>query len=260
MTNAQISHIRTTFKNIGATFPKPVAQAIADLDTLDTAGNSLRIPGPEHLYAAAAEAILSGGDMLEDPDVIRIITAQTLAGPTGQALSYGLSRAGSQRIAAALTDHADAVLATLKGKADTAGEVLASSYDLIGDLDLSESAQILALGPDAAMAWASAKVSAQTVRECAAAWFSLADLTRFTSTSLAPTLRVADLDLATLEKAGQIADPWDIVRAGGIINLATRTTARERSEARAAALQARQDYDAGALTREYRRTHSITTV
>lgn len=257
MTSAQISQIRTTFKNIGATFPKPVAQAIKDLDTLATAGNALRIPGAEQLYAAAAEAILSGGDMLEDPNVIRIITAQTLGGPTGQALSYGLSQAGAQRLTAAFTEHAGAVLATLKDKADAAGEVLSSSHDLIGDLDLSESEQILSKGPDAAMAWASAKVSAQTIRECSHAWFSLADLTGFTSSSLAPSLRIADLDLGTFEQVGRAADPWDIVRAGGTIDLATATTAKGRSQGHSAALQARQEHNDGAFTREYRRSLGI---
>ncbi|WP_426226252.1 hypothetical protein [Pseudarthrobacter sp. DSP2-3-2b1] len=256
MTSAQISHIRTTFKNIGATFPRPVAQAIADLDTLTAAGTSLRVPTSEDLYAAAAEAVLSDGDMLEDSHVIRIITAQTLAGPTGQALSYGLAQAGAQRITDAFTQHADAVLATLKDKADAAGQVLASSYDIIGDLDLSASEQILSKGPDAAMAWASAKVSAQTVRECSQAWFSLAELTRLTST-IAPTLRIADLDLDTFEQVGRAADPWDIIRAGGTIDLATRTTAKERTAAHAAALQARQADHDGAFTKEYRKTHSF---
>lgn len=257
MTSAQISHIRTTFTNIGATFPKPVAQAIADLDTLATAGASLRAPSSEHLYAAAAEAVLSGGDMLDDSDVIRIITAQILAGPTGQALSYGLSQAGSQRITAAFTEHADAVLAALKEKTDAAGGILASSYDVIGDLDLSESELILSKGPDAAMAWAAAKVAAQTVRECGSAWFSLAELTRLTNTNIAPTLRIADLDLDTFEQVGQAADPWAIVKAGGTIDLATRTTAKERTTRHATARQARQDENSGAFTKEYRRLHSF---
>ncbi|MDV8148544.1 hypothetical protein [Arthrobacter sp. B10-11] len=257
MTSAQISQIRSTFKKIDAAFPKPVAQAIANLDTLATAGNSLPIPSSEKLYDAAADAVLSGGDMLEDSNVIRIITAQILGGNTGGSLSYGLSQAGARRIAAALTEHADAVLAILKDKTDTAGEILASSHEVIGDLDLSESERILGLGPDAAMAWAAAKVSAQTVRECSQAWFSLADLTGFTSSSLAPSLRIADLDLATFEKVGRAAAPWDIVRAGGTIDLATRTTAKERSTGYSAALQERQDHNDGAFLREYRRTHSI---
>lgn len=257
MTNAQIAHVRNTFKNIGAAFPKPVAQAIADLDTLDAAGNSLRAPSSEHLYAAAAEAILSGGDMLEDSNVIRIITAQILAGPTGQALSYGLTVAGSQRLAAALTDHADAVLAILKDKADAAGQILADAHAIIGDHELSESELILSKGPAAATAWAAATESAQTVRECSQAWFSLADLTGLTSSSLAPTLRIAALNLATFEKVGRAADPWDIIRAGGTIDLATRTTAKERSEGISRAIQERQDYNAEAFGRAYKQIHGI---
>lgn len=256
MSLAQISLIRRTFKTIGATFPKPVSDGIADLDTLDAAG-ALQVPGSEKLYDAAAEAVLAGRDPLADRKVTSIITAQILAGTTGQGFHHGLNQAGYRRLVGIITDHADDITATLKDSADSAGAILASSYDILGDLELDESELILSKGPDAASAWAAAKVALQTIREVEAAWFSLADLTGFTSASLDPTLRLADLDLNTIQQVGRKADAWTIVKAGGTISLATRTTAKERAKAYTAALEARTAHDENAYARGWKQMNGF---
>ena len=124
----------------------------------------------------------------------------------------------------------------------------------------SESAVVLRLGPDAARAWAEARDAVELLRVVDRAWTALVNLTSFASTSTSPTLRLANLDLETLEKVGRKADGWAIVRAGGRIELADATTIRERTDRIANARQNREHGRANATRDGWRRQHQVVIV
>jgi len=79
------------------------------------------------------------------------------------------------------------------------------------------------------------------------AWAALAELTRFGSAGGYPVLRLADLDVDTLDKVGRTADSWTIVRAGARIELADRTTMPQRIASLADGRQEREQHQADRL-------------
>lgn len=234
-----IRTVCTVFKTIGADLPKPVAQAIADLETLSTAVANIKPPTVEDIYAAAADAILDGRDPFEDEQVRGLTAARSFSGHGD--LQAGINNIGHDRIAEAMTAHADTLVGILKEAVDTAGQRLTATHAILGDVDLEDSETILQMGTKAATAWVQAKAAIETIDQVIPGWYYLAELTRFASASMDPSLRLADLDLDTINKVGRKAKPWAIVKAGGTIDLATRTTARQRPEAYAKALTAQSD-------------------
>lgn len=255
MTSPQISNIIRTFSSVGAELPKAVIKAIKDRDTITAASTTFRTPTHEEITKAVASCILAGIDPTEDKAVQRLTATRALA--ASGSLDYGLRKEADRLIAKALRDNADEVISSLKERVDAAGQALADAYEILGDLELDDAEKILSMGPRAATAWVAAKAAIQTIQDGSAAWYSLAEVTRFANPGIHPVLRIAALNLDTFEKVGRTADSWTVVRAGGTISLATRTTVAERTRNHAQAIQDRQDYNAGAVAREYRRVHSL---
>lgn len=226
---AFLGTLRTAMKAADATFPKPVATAIADQDRLAVAVSALPSSSYTNLMAAVAAALLDGRDPLDDETVRRLATARILEGTSDhQSLAYGVAKAAEQRIVDALTANADAILADLKKAVDAAGERLTAAHEILGDVDLGDTAAVLRGGPTAATAWATAKEAVGTIRTIDAGWFALGHITRHVSPDTATTLRLADVSLDDYEQLGHRADPWDLVRAGATINMATRATVGDR--------------------------------
>lgn len=250
--NNSASAIRTVcnvLKTIGADLPKPVAQAITDIETLTTAVANIKPPTAEDVYNAAADAILDGRNPFDDEQV-RGLTAARNFSDSG-ALQEGIKNAGHNRVAEAMTANADTLVGILKEAVDAAGKKLTASHAILGDVELGNSETILQMGTKAAEAWVQAKTAIDTIEKILPGWYWLADLTRFANASMDPSLRLADLDLATIEKVGRKANAWAIVKAGGTIDLATRTTAKQRPEAYAKALTARDADNEGAFRKAY---------
>jgi hypothetical protein len=250
-----IRAVCTVLKTIGADLPKPVAEAIADLETLTTAVASIKPPTAEDVFEAAAAAILDGRNPFDDEQVRGLVAARNFS--DSGALQEGIKNAGHNRVAEAMTANADTLVGILKEAVDAAGKELTAAHAILGDVELGNSETILQMGTKAAAAWVQAKTAIDTIEKVLPGWYWLADLTRFASASMDPSFRIADLAIDTIEKVGRKANAWAIVKAGGTIDLATRTTAKQRPEAYAKALQEREDHNAGAFTREYNRTRSF---
>lgn len=255
MNSPSLALLTLTFKALDIELPEAVTKAFKDRDTITAAGAKFSTPSHEEITRAVASCILAGTDPTKDETVQHLTATRALA--ASGSLDYGLRKEADRLIAEALTSNADEVVASLKEQVDAAGKVLADAHEILGDLELDDAEKILSIGPRAATAWVAAKAAIKTIQDGSAAWSSLADVTRFASTGIHPVLRIAALDLDTFEKVGRTADAWTLVRSGATISLATRTTMAERIRNHAQAIQDRQDYNAGAYTREYRRAHTL---
>lgn len=259
--NNSASAIRTVckvFKTIGADLPKPVAQAIADLETLSTAVASIKPPTAEDVFEAAADAILDGRNPFDDEQVRGLTAARNFSG--SGALQEGIKNAGHNRVAEAMTANADTLVGILKEAVDAAGKKLTAAHAILGDVELDDSETVLQMGTKAAAAWVQAKTAIETIDQVLPGWYWLADLTRFANASIDPTFRLADIDLHIIEKVGRKANAWAIVKAGGTIDLATRTTAKQRPEAYAKALTARDTANDGAFQKAWGRAHGSAPI
>lgn len=226
---AQISQLRQAITAAHGTFPKPVAQALADADKLRTLARDTPAPTADQLADAAATALLAGRDPLTDPDVQRLLAARHLNGG-GHGLAYLVNQAAEARTLTALEQHVDAIVDTLRTGCATAAQHLTDAHDVLGDLALDDTHAIVRLGNNAAELWVNAREAAQTIRVIDSGWVALANLTRFASTGTPATLRLAEVSLDQYEQLGRRADPWAIIRAGATIDLATATTVHERTE------------------------------
>jgi flagellar hook-basal body complex protein FliE len=256
--SSAIRAVCTALKSIGADLPKPVAQAIADLETLTTAVASIKPPTAEDVFEAAADAILDGRNPFDDEQVRALTAARNFSG--SGALQEGIKNAGQDRIAQAMTANADTLVGILKEAVDAAGKKLTAAHAILGDVDLEDSETILQMGTKAAAAWVQAKTAIQTIDNVIPGWYWLAELTRFANASIDPSFRLADLDLDTIEKVGRKANAWAIVKAGGTIDLATRTTAKQRPEAYAKALTARGNDHAAAYQKAVQRVYGSAPI
>jgi hypothetical protein len=258
-TAAYLSMIRTAMTAAGGTWPKSVANALADAEELPAAVAAIPGPSVDDLAGAVVDCLTAGRDPLDDEHVRRLTTAAVLAGPTGNALRGGVTRAAEARVVGALTESADDVLATLCEAVAESGATLSAAWRILGDLELNDAGAVLKMGPDASRAWTDAIAAQKRIRAIDGGWFGLAELTRFAGSSTsAPTLRLADLSLEQYEKLGRKAEPWDIVRAGATIELADRTTIRERVARHTGEREARQTNHAESIRTAYRRTHGVT--
>jgi len=256
-TTAHLSMIRQAMTAAGGTFPKAVAQALDDREKLTEGAAAMTSPSPDAIAAAVADALAAGRDPLDDEAVRRLATASVLCGTSGNALTGGVARATEARVVQALTDDVDAILDTYGTAVYEAGQVLTAAWRILGDLDLSDSAAVLKMGPDASRAWTDAREAQARIRTIERGWYALAEVTRFaSSTPVAQTLRLANLSLEQVEHVvGRKAEPWAIVRAGVTIELADRESIRARVERLETERNARENEHAERFTNEYRRKH-----
>lgn len=256
-TTANLSMIQQAMTAAGATYPKTVAKAIDERAKLTASAAAIAQPSADDVAAAVADAIIGGRDPLEDETVRRLTTARAIAGPTGDALRGGVDRAAETRIIAAMTTEADAIITAFRTAIADAGATLAASWRILGDLELNDSVAVLKMGPDASRAWTDARDAQKRIRAIDDGWYGLAELTRFASSSDPKTLRLADVNLETFEKLGRTAEPWAIVRAGITLDLADRTTIRERVERLNIARQDRQAHARQKFSDQYRQARGI---
>lgn len=250
---AQIGLLAAAMVAAEAPWPKPVVKALADRDKIVAAARNLQAPHPSVIAAAAALALLAGADPFDDPLVRRYATMAAVGGEEGGSLARNVSNHAEQRVVDAIDP--DPIVAALKAAADEAGRILVTAHEVLGDVELGEAAIILRMGPVAAQAWTDARAAEKRLRVLVSGWHALASLTRFASPELLPILRVADVDLDTFEKLGQRADAWALVRAGAVVDMADRVTARERPERIGRERLAREAGVADSFGLEYRRTH-----
>lgn len=252
-TAPNIATIRRALDTIGKSFPKPVLIALAEHDKIRAAARAYDIATPDQVLDAAATALLEDRDPADCERVRHLLASRALGAGTAMSHGLNLTHQAEGRVQAAITAHVDTILATLAAPANEAGEHLAAANELLGGED--DPKILVSRGVAAVEAWTRAEKARTVLRTIGSAWAALANLTGFAPTSVDPTLRLADLDLATFEKVGRNADAWNIVRAGGLIRLADATTIRERSERIQKARQQRESKRVNAVRDEYARLH-----
>ena len=252
-TTAYLGIIRAAMKAAAADWPKPIATAIDNQTKLAGLVGKLPTGSNDDVMAAVTTALLDGRDPLVDPDVVRLLHARTLTGDR----AYGVQRAADERIVTEIGKYVDELVDTLKAAVDATGEVLADGFALLGDTDLADTSTVNKMGATTLTAWAHAKEARQAIRMMDKGVFAIAVMTHAMSSSDSPTLRIADVTLEQYERLGFRADPWDIVRAGATINMATRTTIRERTQRINDEREQRTQRAEAVPGDAYQRTHGI---
>lgn len=251
--SGNLTILRQSLTNLDITPPKAVTEAIEQAEKANATAASIAPPPSDLLGSTIVAALLAGRDPAADKEVQRLRTLESIspmAAPSVRAW-------GEAHVVAALTEHADAMLEAWRAASVTAGEALTAAFDLVGDIELNESEAFLRRGPRGAEAWASARSAVERLNALGQAWSSLAALTRVASDGGYPVLRLADLDVDTLDKVGRTADAWTLVRAGARIELADRTTMPQRHARIADGRQERVQKQAGLLQAAVSRPFAI---
>ena len=254
---ANLSMLRAAMNSAEAQWPTTVADAMRAREEIAAATANIINPTPDDVAFAVAEALAAGRDPLDDDTVRRLTTARVLAGPTGDALRGGVDRAAETRVVKALTAEADEILSLLGNAFNAAGGVLSAAWRILGELDLTDSQAVLKMGPDSSRAWTDALDAQRRIRAIDDGWYALAELTRFASSTDAPTSRMADVSFEQYQQLGRKADPWAIVRSGITLDLADRFTIRDRVarlQEEREALRTKPERD---FLNEYRRSHGV---
>lgn len=253
LTGPRIAFVRNALTAVGATFPKAVTKAMAERDQINAAARDYIPATRDQINAAVTECFLNGRDPAEDEHVRHLVMSNALVGEFD--LSQPVKMHAEHRIVEAIAEHADDILTMLAGPTEEAGRKLTESHAKNGEE--SDPAVIIGKGVDAVEAWTHAQRAVDLLRTIDKAWVALAHLTGFANPELDPVLRLADVNVETFDKAGRKATPWDIVRAGGTISLADRTTAPERARRVLEQSERRQAETDGAYAAAYRRMHGV---
>lgn len=259
LVSTHLTGLRSAVTAAGAKFPRPVAQAITERDSLVAAANALPAVTTDAIGDAIAAALIEDRDPFVDLQVQRLALAHLIAGSTGDAVAYIVLAAAERRILAALSGHVDPILDTLVTAANHLGTELATAAEVIGDHDLHDHAGILAIGEDAARAWADARAALQQLRIIDAGWLALAELTGFASPSVDPIIRYASVTLDQYEHHGRRPEFWQLIRGGVTIEFATASTITDRTDRINHERERRQAHEAGAFSDAHRRQHGTVT-
>lgn len=226
----QARQIITVSETIGAKLPKPVTAAFERTARIREAAGKLGAREGA-LVTAIIAALDAGTDLATDPEVQRIVAAQTLGNGIQQAVENQV--ADDMRIV--FRDQAEHIIAAWRPVFDAAAAELLTCRAALGDVALEDTASILRAGGQAADTWARATKANDRLEQINGAWQSLGMLTR-----LAPNdqryhvLRVADVDPETWETQQlerQKLSAWELARRG--LNLSLASVADYRARIRA---------------------------
>lgn len=156
----QAQTILTAFDSLGATAPKAVVAA-HDLAQRMLAGISKLINGAgDSLPAAVARALHDGVDHAADAEVQRIVTVQALS---SLGVTDGVAAIVTERLIATFSEQADAIVKQLAQPFDAAVTKLLEAKAVLGLVDISDMASVLATGGPAPQAWSDATNATKTV-------------------------------------------------------------------------------------------------
>lgn len=218
---AAISTLRTvmtTATTNGATIPKPLAADYAALVGLAEQVRDFTTDLGDTVGAAVLDALAEGRDPATDPAVQAALNARALLVASG-----ALDDALAIRAQTFIETNAAQLLEACRKPFDRAAATLADAHDFLGDVDLTDSRAVLATGGNAATAWAQANDAERTIAAIVKAWKLVAQLTRAIPYHHRHPLLVTVAPPADdyLEHAASVATPWDAVRRGWTLDLAT---------------------------------------
>ncbi|MDQ2782716.1 MAG: hypothetical protein M3Y26_09325 [Actinomycetota bacterium] len=198
--------------------PRPVQAALTRHERLLNA----TLPTPS-LLEAVVRAVEQGADPSTDPQVQAAATAHTL---TASLIGHQLGEAGLPALVEAIGTHGDALVESWRPAFDRDAATLTRVCDALGGLDLTDTDSVARAGGDAADTWASATTANARTDASGAACRAIAALTRHVGMggdTGANALALAALDLAQWQAVatGRRLEPWDLVRHGVTLDLAT---------------------------------------
>ncbi|GAA1959934.1 hypothetical protein [Microbacterium aquimaris] len=224
-----LTSLRTILRKLDITLPKPIRDAYADTDRLNTAARDIEPVTSKQIAHAWGTAILEDRDPHTDPAVQRLITINAL----GDSIAQKMADTAEDHIIDALRANTRPILEALRNLATTAGKTLEDANTVLRGLPLEDRETIAAHGSKHLAAWEQATAANSTLKNVDRAWSWLQTLTRFAPAS-EWIVRLADVDLDTFEKHRRRCNPWDLIVAGHSIDLAIDTdTIQARNSRRA---------------------------
>jgi hypothetical protein len=209
----------------GAKPPKQVTDAWARCLSVAGAVDNL-YARPEAISVAVAAAVERGDDPAADPAVQRALTAVSIA---NRGIGAEVDSIAFERFRQVCRDQADPVIKAWARPFDTAANTLASAAELIGDLTLESTTEILARGGTIAETWAGALSANNTITRIAAGWSAFVQFARLASVDARHRLLVlAAFDYPTFAATSATVTPWDATRAGLTLSLPTAEQYRQR--------------------------------
>lgn len=198
------------------------------------------------LVASVVDAFENNTDPVSDPDIQRLLVAERIADHVRSVPEFS-----AQRLEDTYRDHADDLIAALRGPFDTAARDLAEAHGVLGDVDLDDTAAIVRRGAAATEAWGDATTAATAVGIALDAWRHLYLLaTRRPLDARYRPLILADISAAYVDAdVDHEVDAWTAVCNGWELSLPTHdgyqarvdAVATERESRAAAAAQALKD-------------------
>lgn len=214
-------------KATGIKAPK-ITAAFDKATRISNAAQGLGLPGST-LIAAVADALGNDRDPAADPAVQRIVTMSAIA---GEGVMQGVAAIAFDDFRAVCVGERDKLVDAWQAPFNASADELDRAHDRIGDIPLSETGAILAMGGDAAKTWAKANDAASTIDTISAGWQALGTLTRTVAEDPRyRALRLVDVDYtdwirAELERK-RLA-PWDALLAGLSLSLPSYAEYRQR--------------------------------
>jgi hypothetical protein len=221
-----IDQMFTTATRIGGKVPKTLTDQRDSLAALSGKVRAFDIGAD--LPNTVLASLEAGHDPATDPDVQTAATRSIL----GQS-SYGIAAALDQRLTQYLIDNTDALLALFDKPFAAAAATLAAARERLGDVDLSDTAAVIARGGDAASVWAGARAADDAIHQIQQAWKILGNVS--TGAKVQPRYRlliIAEVPPAEFQSQdfvdAAVTRAWGAARRGYPLVHATPETLSER--------------------------------
>ncbi len=225
--------------------PKPVTDAASKAERISQAARSMG--NPNDLAPAVLAALREERDPVCDPEVQRLVTLARIL--DGGGIEAYVDDALGAELRQTCTKQADGIVKAWAEFVERAVTDLTEAHEVLGDVDLADTAGVLERGGNAAQAWAAATKANQLVEEARSVWNSLGTFTG--QAPLQPANQMLcllpdlDLDGYRALRLGdqQPRDAWTLLRAGHRPRLATFAEYHQTARGNAAELQAEVQAD-----------------
>ena len=251
-----VTTVLQTAERHGASIPKALTTEHAKL--IDLMGKARALADtPADFTAAVVAALEAGNDPSTDPAVRDALTRRAI-----HESQHAIEAAVGDRVTSFITANGAALLACFVKPFDAAAERIRRAADLLGDVDLDNTAAVLNIGPDAASAWAEARNAEKVMTDI--------QQVRNLLTGAAPALKVnpqyrvlaiADVPAQRFwddQLRSAHVTPWEAARRGYRLSLALPDELRARISAALAEMERRNTRADSAFGEGYRRARGVS--
>lgn len=210
-------------EDLGAKVPRSVIDGWAKLDALGVSVDEFLASLRGDVGGAVVDVLAAGGDPLADLDVQRGVLRQMMSGHVAR-----MRGALAERRRAFAEEHGPIVADTLRPIFDEAAAAIVAAREVLGDVDLEQLDGIWQRGGPAGAAWAEVQRAEQTItsivrlRGRLGAGTGSAERFRILTIAEVPAEVYARENMYESEaRQHHQKRPWDIVRRGWRLRLAT---------------------------------------